>query len=260
MDIERRIIDYVHNYGLQKDVQTTWGIPLVGFAAAEDHRFAELKAAVGPAHLLPRDLLKEARTVIAYFLPYAENILNSNIKGTFSSREWALAYIETNRLITDLNDYLSEVLSGLGYCSAVIPATHNFDREKLISDWSHRHVARIAGLGKFGLNNMLITARGCGGRVGSLVTNLPIEPTMGDSAEYCLYKAGGSCQKCVDRCPAKALGVHFFDRESCYQMLLQNDQKHPEFGLTDVCGKCVAGLPCTCRNPVGKYVFLPGGC
>ena len=49
--------------------------------------------------------------------------------------------------------------------------------KNLISDWSHRHVAVIAGLGKFGLNNMLITDNGCCGRVGSFITDLKIEPT-----------------------------------------------------------------------------------
>lgn len=36
-----------------------------------------------------------------------------------------------------------------------------------MSEWSHRHAAYIAGLGIFGINNMLITNKGCVGRIPS---------------------------------------------------------------------------------------------
>jgi hypothetical protein len=43
--------------------------------------------------------------------------------------------------------------------SVILPPTHNFDEKKLISDWSHKHIGFIAGLGKFGLHQMLITKK-----------------------------------------------------------------------------------------------------
>lgn len=248
--VESLIRNYLESYQEQKEIQTRWGEPLVGYAAAGDERFKGLKKTVSPTHALPQDLLADARTVIAYFLPFARNIPLSNVKGEYSSREWAIAYSETNQLIYDLNQAINKEFRKMGYQSTVLPATHNFDEEKLISDWSHRHVARIAGLGKFGLNNMLITAKGCGGRLGSIVTNLELEPSPEDDKEYCLYKARGTCRKCIQRCVGDALKVDSFDRKKCYEVLLDNDRRNPDLGLVDVCGKCIVNVPCTFINPV----------
>lgn len=248
--LKKLIIDYVEKYQQEKRTQTYWGEPLVAFADARDKGFLELKEIVGPTHALPQDFLAGAKTVIAYFLPFAKNILVSNAEGAYSSREWAVAYIETNRLIFDLNQHIHKVCGQMGFQSSLIPATHNFDEEKLISDWSHRHVAYLAGLGKFGLNNMLITAKGSGGRIGSVVTDLEVEPTPRDTQEYCLYKVKGTCKQCVRQCVGKALTVGSFDRKKCYEVLLKNDRRNPDLGLADVCGKCIVNLPCTFTNPV----------
>jgi epoxyqueuosine reductase QueG len=138
----------------------------------------------------------------------------------------------------------------MSYQLEIIPATHNFDTQKLISDWSHRHVAYIAGLGKFGLNNMLITDKGCCGRIGTVITNLEIEPAERKDKEYCLYKYNGSCKKCVDRCVNDALTVDGFNRKRCYDMCLANAEIYENIGLSDVCGKCLANLPCSFIDPI----------
>jgi len=248
--IEQFIKQYVKEYSERKEVSTKWREPIVKFSDANDKMFIKLKELISPTHALPNDFLEDAQTVISYFLPFDKIVANSNIEGKYCSREWAIAYIETNRLILDLNKYIKKELENLNYKSSIIPATHNFDEDSLISDWSHRHVAYIAGLGKFGLNNMLITDKGCCGRVGSIVTNLRIEPTPRNDKEYCLYKSKGICKKCVQRCVNDALRVNSFDRHKCYEMLLYNDKHHSDLGLTDACGKCCVSLPCSFTNPV----------
>lgn len=107
--------------------------------------FYDLKNIIGESHALPTDILKDAKTVIAFFLPFEKNIANSNIDGKYSSKKWAKAYVETNQLISKLNIFIEEELKDLGYNSSVIPATHNFDENTLMSNWSHRHAAYIAG-------------------------------------------------------------------------------------------------------------------
>ncbi len=97
-------------------------------------------------------------------------------------------------LISNLNDFLCEELEKIGANSYAIPGSYNFDSEKLVSDWSQRHIAFIAGLGTFGLNNMLITEKGCCGRIGSIITSLELEPTKRPENEYCLYKHNNSCK------------------------------------------------------------------
>lgn len=249
-EIINLITDYVESYPQKKKVQTRWGQPLVAFASASDPGFMEIREKVNHTHALPQDFMPDAKTVITYFLPFERSIVDSNADGYYSSREWAVAYAETNRLIHDLNSYIADELPGMGGASNIIPATHNFDKERLMSDWSHRHVAYIAGLGRFGLHNLMITAKGCAGRLGSVITNLEIPPTPRGREENCLYKAKGTCKKCVERCVTKALTAGSFDRHKCYELLLVNADRHPDLGLADACGKCAVNLPCTFTNPV----------
>jgi epoxyqueuosine reductase QueG len=250
--IIHEIINFVDHYQRYEDVETKWLEPLVGFADAHDTLFSELHSAVGPKHALPDDLLNGAQSVIAYFLPFEKNIASGNRGNYYASRQWALAYIETNRLITAINEYLAGVLKKDGVKSAILPPTHNFDKQKLISDWSHRHVACIAGLGKFGLHNLLITDKGCCGRLGSLITDAACIPTKRPEREYCLYKQDGTCTACVKNCVAGALKEDSFDRHQCYDLLCKNEKIHEQYGKADACGKCICVVPCSFVNPVKK--------
>ncbi|RCW58697.1 epoxyqueuosine reductase [Halanaerobium sp. ST460_2HS_T2] len=249
-EIENLIHDFIANYQEKDDIKSSWKEPIIKYAAADDPMFGELKKAVSEDHLMPEDLMPGARTIIAYFIPFSKGIADSNIEGKYSSDQWAKAYIETNQLIADLNQHLKEKLSKKGYQASLIAATNNFDKERLISDWSHRHAAYIAGLGTFGLNNMLITEKGCAGRIGTLVTDLNIEASERSEQDKCLNKAGFNCSKCVDRCVNGSLQEDSFDRHQCYQLLSENDKIHPESELTDVCGKCSVDLPCSFSSPV----------
>jgi len=139
---------------------------------------------------------------------------------------------------------------GADHGVAVTPATHHFDPVKLISDWSHRHIAYIAGLGRFGVNHMLITASGCCGRFGSFVTSLELELDPRPGKEACLYYHDGSCLECVGRCPRDALAADVFDRHACYGQCLENAARFKAMGTADVCGKCLAGVPCSIMDPV----------
>ncbi|MFZ5969502.1 MAG: epoxyqueuosine reductase [Bacillota bacterium] len=248
--IIKQISQYIKEYPKQKGTMTRWEEPIVAFASARDPMFIELKKIVSPTHALPENFLDQAETVISYFIPFQPWVAVSNVEGKESSKEWATAYVETNRLIYDINVYVKEKLAELGYCSTVIPATHNFNEEKLISDWSHRHVAWIAGLGKFGLNNMLITEKGCCGRIGTIVTNAVVAPTGRNEKESCLYKVKGICKKCAEQCVMDALKITEFDRHKCYEMCLDNAERYKDMGLADVCGKCLVNLPCSFVNPV----------
>lgn len=171
------IKDYVENYKELKGTETDWREPIIGFASAENPMFLELKDLISPSHALPFDFIKDAKSIIVFFLPFQEEIVKSNIGNIESSREWDIANIETNNLIVDINKCLYEKITEMGYTSTVLPPTYNYDEEELISDWSHRHVGYIAGIGTFGINNMLITEKGCCGRMGSIITNITLAPT-----------------------------------------------------------------------------------
>lgn len=252
-EIVEFITDYVKNYKELKHTETQWLDPIIGFADANDELFPKLKEIISPNHALPSDLVPNAKSVITYFIPFSPEIAECNIRGEESSREWDYAYIETNQLINDLNKYIYDKITKKGFKASLLPPTYNYDEIKLISDWSHRSVAYISGIGKFGLNNMFITKSGCCGRLGSVVTDLPLTFTTRIDEEYCLYKYDGSCKKCVKRCVNNAFQIQnstvFFDRYKCNEQIY--DKIIPEYpiGVGDTCGKCMCGVPCSFGIP-----------
>lgn len=240
-EIEGFIVGRVASAG----TRTKYRRPLVGFADAADPRWETLKTLAEPTHLLPRDLLPEARTVVAFFIPFDEEIVRANREADGTAPAWATAYLETNALINQIVQELIVMLAGKGIRAAGQPATHNWDPTTLVSRWSHKSAAAIAGLGTFGLHRMLITDAGCAGRCGSLVIEADIPPTSRPHIERCLYFLDGSCTYCVDACPVQALrpapfGQMNLDKWTCHQYLTGVVQ--PRLGA-DCCGKCAVG-PC----------------
>ncbi len=246
--IRGTIVDAVSGYRGQTGYRT----PLVGFARADDPGFARLQEVVGRGHLLPQDLLPGASAVVAFFVPFREELVRLQREDRFVNRAWAEAYIETNRLIYDICGMLAGKLAGNGIRAAWQQPTHNFDRSTLVSPWSHKHVAFLCGLGSFGRNQMLITASGCAGRLGSLVLDagLPAAPvgSVAPSPELCLAKAGRSCDACIRRCPSGALTETGLDKRSCFKYLQHVNKRFQDLGHCLVCGKCATG-PCALKAP-----------
>ena len=248
--ITKEIRNFVADFEKKSGVMSRWKTPLVGFASTKDPMFHLLKDVAVPEHLHPKDILASGRTVIAYFLPFQDWIVQSNIGRVESSEEWARAYVETNLLIGEINDHLISWLEGLGHETAKLHPSLNMDYENLVSIWSNRHVAYVAGLGTFGMNNMLITDSGCCGRLGNVVTSLELVADERSGNENCLYKHDGSCTACIDGCVNDALHLQKFERFKCYEMLIHNGEKYEYLGDASVCGKCLVNLPCSLKNPV----------
>lgn len=262
--MKEKIIDIIHkfvkDYEKRAEISTQWGEPLVGFADAKHPDIVKLKELIGPSHGLPTDVLSDASIVIAYFVPFTKELAATNgVSRDIASAEWALAYEETNAMFTKLNEYVIGELKKIGYRAGVSPEAATFDQRALKSNWSQRHFARIAGMGTFGVNNMLINKIGCCGRYSTIVTNLDVDPDEPLQDEYCLYKKNGSCGICVKRCPAGALTLDGYDRHKCYGVLKKNAKLYTEFGSSytnesgeeansvgsEVCGKCVVNMPCS---------------
>ena len=240
--IDRFIDDYCEKQGWQR----IWQNVLVGIADAADPGFMELRKLVIEDHQLPQEALPSAKTVISYFLPFIPEIPNSNVGGEAPSEPWGDAYKMTNKMAADLNTHLIQWVLDKGF-EAANPDAVMLGEPYLRSRWSQRHVARIAGLGSFGVNNMLLTEKGCCGRAYSIVTSMDIPADKPCEEEFCLYKKNGSCLLCVKRCPIGALTAEGFDRLKCHLHLEENG-KHLQSGST-VCGKCLVGMPCSFKRP-----------
>jgi len=247
-----------HIDGMVRDAHTItkYRPVLVGFADALDPDFLKLKTSIDPFHRLPRDVLPGAKTIVSFFIPFAREIVVANKRHPFVAEEWAVAYSETNQLIDGICSSLATRLGREGVKANWEPPTHNFDKERMASYWSHKSVAKIAGLGSFGLNQMLITDSGCAGRFGSIVIDASIPPTPKSKIERCPYLVDQSCVTCVERCPNHALTITGLDKHRCYQRCLEADKAYSHLAQTrglpgpfDVCGKCSVG-PCALENPV----------
>ena len=255
LELAKVIDEAISTFEDENGIKNFWEPPLLAALSASHPLVPGLKQSVSPSHLLPDELLPGAKSVVVFFIPLANRIIDSNLAGEAASEEWALSYVLTNSLLGFISDEMEKVLAGHGFQAAKIAATHNFDKATLMSRWSHRHLAWIAGLGSFCLNNMLITSKGCCGRFGSLVTDadcgaLGIKAASGPQNERCLNKSHGSCGLCQKKCPVGAYGDDGkFDRHKCYEACLKNAEIHKTIGPADVCGKCLVGLPCS-KNPL----------
>ena len=247
--------------------------PLVGFASADDDLFTRYKIIIGPFHWTPSEGLAmacgprgpSARTVICWILPITEATRLSNRKeDRFPSRKWA----HTRHFGEEFNDLLRkkmvDFIVGMGGLAAAPMLMERWSRVDdpkigLASTWSERHAAFAAGLGTFSLNDGLITPRGIAHRVGSVITNLVIEPSgrpYSDHRENCLTCRGLKCGVCITRCPVGAISLERgHDKERCRKYTYGPAFRKIgiKYGVKNTgCGLCQTDVPCESRIPKEK--------
>ena len=250
--------DFVQEEAAKLPHPSWWRTPLL-VSAPIDKRYDILPQIALNTHLHPYDLLKTAKSLVVFFIPFVKELVKENRPGERPCRNWGLAYVEANNLINQASEAIAEFLKTKNYESGLTPATHNFNEKELMARWSHKHLAHLAGLGRFGTHYMLITPAGACGRFGSLVCEADLGENPLMQAEYaCLLKAGKSCGKCIEMCPVDALTADGFDRRKCWDRLNENRRVLDYFSdlpkSTDVCAKCVAVLPCSFKNPVQQVI------
>jgi epoxyqueuosine reductase QueG len=246
------IIGTIHQQAAHHAFVTRYRDPIIGFLATDDPRFAKLSQWTQIEHLMPADLLPDAQSVIVFFLPFAPEIAHANAREEeLVALEWAVAYQDTNTLIGEITTRLGEVLSVHGVNSAAQPATGNFKQSELRSPWSHKSLAVMAGIGSFGLHQLVITDAGCAGRFGSLVIDarLPAKPT--EPKERCEYFEFGTCTACLEACPVDAISENEpLDRRACWLQCHKNGAGFVDIGKINVCGKCAVMGPCALKSAV----------
>lgn len=228
----------------QEQLPDFWRGSLVGFLPSNHPGIEGLKELVTSNHYMAEDFLEGARSVVCFFLPFKDWVAQTNIKGELASQSWADAYNATNRLAIELGEDLIDFFKDKGYKAAYPYEATIFPKEDPRSRWSQRHLAYYAGLGSFGINNLLISRKGSLGRYFSIITDMEVEEAE-LCPEHCLYKQDGSCTVCVDSCDFGALSIKGFNRHRCLEQLMVN---RPLVGA-DVCGKCAVGLPCSFGIP-----------
>jgi len=224
--------------------------PVLGVASANDPLWFRIRE-IHPWIHHPRELLKDVESIIVFAVPLSLEAVESNSKGMEPSIQWLKEYFLTNKLINYLSQAVADTLGRVGFKSMGLKATHDYDRETLTSHWSHRHAGYVAGLGTFGINNLLITPKGAAVRLGTVLTSLKLNPDSRPEVEYCTAKRGGGCGECVLKCPVNALENWSTGKFKCRDWIEGNDRKYRDTvgGICDACGKCSSGVPCSIKIP-----------
>lgn len=251
--------------------EPAWDDVLVGFASGADSIWQQYKECVGAFHWTPWEVFNQHRpeesagaeelTVVSWVLPQRELVRKANRRTKkYPAEEWARIRIYGEDFNAALRRHVAKRLEQVGH-AAIAPmlvsnwTIVNSERFSYASSWSERHAAHASGLGTFGLCDGLITAKGKAMRVGSVVAKISIEPTprpYSDHRAYCLFFDNGTCGKCIDRCPVRAITEAGHDKEKCRQHLARSREyvkktyKFEGYG----CGLCQVGVPCEAGIPV----------
>jgi epoxyqueuosine reductase QueG len=174
-------------------------IPLVGFAPAVRWDDASFKNQV-PEQFRPRAIFYKTRTVIVIGLPVSLPIVD-----TAPSIFYHELYRTVNTLLDTDGYRISVFLNADGFPSLWIPrdgyGSISILKDKPIAFFSHRHAAVLAGLGNFGINNMVLTEKfGPRVRFASIFTAAEIPPDPVIEKSLCTR-----CMQCVNSCPVKAV-------------------------------------------------------
>ncbi|MDR1245571.1 MAG: 4Fe-4S binding protein [Clostridiales Family XIII bacterium] len=236
--------------------------PILGISRTDDPLFDRLKdsGVVGPHAISPDEWLPGARSVVSFFLPYSERVRASNRSNyDWPSVEWTHGRIEGHEMVITLARYIIGFFEKRG-ARAMMPTLDarfgprfHFERETAVnppprynSRWSERHIAYISGLGTFGLSRGLITRCGMAGRLGSVITDMALEP---DSRSYVdIYEYCNRCGICAKHCPVNAISLETGkSHPPCSDFLsaVLEKEGEPYYG----CGKCQVGVPCEARIP-----------
>lgn len=169
----------------------------------------------------PQDLVKDARAVITFgvalldeALYWESHLADSELVSEEHRKDLLQNYVYTQVAYDMVNDLLERLalrtandLQSRGYRSMFFPSSYGrgaweFIEKRIPSRWglfSQRHAAVNAGLGEFGLNNLVVTPdHGPRIRFNSVITVADLKPTPIIDDKICL---GLDCSLCLDNCP-----------------------------------------------------------
>ncbi|RJP91523.1 MAG: epoxyqueuosine reductase [Desulfobacteraceae bacterium] len=248
--------------------------PLVGFVRGDDPIFDKFKEVIGPHHFTPWEIMRwqaenngvrppepQELSVVSFVMPLTRNTKRDNAAAVdWPSERWAQTRLSGEIFSQTLVREMVTDLMSRGILAISPDVTPKFNKKRYpkvgwASPWSHRHIAYAAGLGTFGMQDFLITEKGCAHRLGSFVVNLKLAPNRKrpeDIHAYCLHHQGIPCLKCAARCPVNAITAESaHDKEACYRKVANSlkycNKKYHIFIYG--CGLCATGVPCESGIP-----------
>jgi hypothetical protein len=250
--------------------EIAWDSPLVGFSRGDDPIYSEYKLHIGDFYWTPLEIFQLTfpnvktkagdLTVISWILPQTQPTKDENAaQKVYPSPRWAAARDAGENFNVALREHIVKTLLQAGVGAVAPMLSPNWSKQTsqhygFASNWSERHAAHAGGLGTFGLCDGLITPVGKAIRAGSVVAKLSVPSTSRpyqDHRAYCLYFSNGTCQKCVQCCPVKAISSQGHDKVRCSGHLEKaRNYAQREYGTkTGGCGLCQVGVPCESHIP-----------
>lgn len=191
-----------------------------------------------PEEFYPQSIFPETRSVIVIGLPISLPVLE-----TSPSIYYRELYNTVNSLLDQYTYRLANFLTDRGYPSVFVPrdgyGSIKVLLENPIAFFSHRHAALLAGLGTFGINNMILTP-GYGPRVrfGSILSTADLPPDPLLENQLCTR-----CMRCVKMCPSNALDTKSYpkgltDKKACSSYSAELNERY-----ISPCGICIKICP-----------------
>ncbi len=177
-------------------------------------------------------------------IPMSPQIMISIQNGP--NQAYADEYARVNKLINKLSLALAAVIKLRGYRSKPLDASSRTDNINIKGDFPHKTAATKAGLGWIGRHCQLITRSfGSWIRLGTVFTNMDLQCGQPIERNFC-----GTCMRCVEACPAKALkgqawypGLlreEMLDVQACDQW---KKRHYFQYHMGHNCGICSAVCP-----------------
>lgn len=184
---------------------------------------------------------EEYRSALVFAVPYEEQL---NLDSYTEERFENSILNARNKLEIILKDI--EIVLKEECIKYYIPPVAQQNEEDLLAVFSFKYAAVNAGLGWIGKNDVLITEKyGPRVRLSAVLVDYPFETGRKITESRC-----GSCNRCVDICPHKALkGLNWdinalrnnlIDYHLCNQKRSAYIEKH---GRKNACGLCMVVCP-----------------
>lgn len=254
--------------------------PIIQFADGDDSLFQGYKKIIGEHHLTPKEAFEvvygegsyNGGTVISIVLPINEKTREGNRKeDKWPSVEWTLTRTFGDEIfLKGVGRYFEQYLNDMGFKTTCPYTSDDFkisiDKSGPTSNWSERHIAYVAGLGTFSINDGFITEKGIAIKLISLVTELKIAPDRRKSKDYrenCLLCSKGICGACIKRCPVNAITKNGHDKIKCYRYTYGEEsikiakERGGSEKIGSGCGLCQTGVPCEGKNPMRIFGEKP---
>jgi epoxyqueuosine reductase QueG len=199
-----------------KQIALMEGASKVGIASVESFAGA-------PKGHAPADFISDAKSVISFGIGLLDTaverdrlFLNSQMipeELRIPVQEYVyntVAYSMVNTRLEHIGLSIAMFLEKQGYPSMCFPATYVVDEENspiiskildFLAPFSHRHAAVRAGLGEFGLSNLVLTPEyGPRIRFNSVITSMQLEPDSIIREKLCIR----GCTLCMKACASCA--------------------------------------------------------